>query len=92
MDPLAKLDRTRAALRVLLFIYEHEGTNLTNVIKGTPHAGQKAIYSALETLLELGLVRQEFEKRVGGERRFFMTEKGKKVAELLAKIRDILSA
>jgi len=92
MDPLSKLDASRAALRVLLFIYEHEGTNLTNVIKGTPHAGQKAIYSALETLLELGLIREEFEKRAGGERKFFMTDRGRQVAMLLVEIKNILGA
>ena len=91
MDPLIKLDEAKAALRVLLFIYEHEGTNITGVIYGTPFAGQKAVYSAVETLLELGLIREKYEKRRGGERRFFTTEKGRAVAELLKKIRDILA-
>jgi len=86
MDPLIKLDDTKAALRVLLFIHEHEGTNITNIIYGTPYAGQKAVYSAIHVLLELGLIREEYEK----ERRFFLTEKGKKVAELLREIRNII--
>jgi len=95
MDPLVKLDETRAALRVLLFIYEHEGCNITRIIYETPLAGQKAVYTAIRTLLELSLVDEKFEVKKGtmkGERKFYLTDKGRKVAELLKAVKDILSA
>ena len=91
MDPLTVLDETKAALRVLLFIYRNEGAIMTTLLRGVPSAGQKAVYTAVETLIKLGLIREVYEEKGAfGKRKFYLTEKGRRVGELLETIADIL--
>jgi len=89
MEPLALLDETKAALRVLLFVSRHEGTNITEIIRSM-QVGQKAIYTALKTLNNLNLIEEKTGSRFPYPRLFYLTEKGQNVAERLIEIERLL--
>jgi len=87
MNELSLIEH-RGSYQILLFLMKRETAYFTE-LKESLEAGQHSIYSAIKDLLYVGLVEEErvhpFNKRV-----FQLTEKGKKVAELLAEIEKIL--
>jgi len=52
--------------------------------------GQKAVYTALITLEQLALLKEETSKEFPFTRKFKLTPKGEKIAENLAQIENIL--
>jgi len=89
MQPIDKLDESKAALRILLHLYNKEQTKLTSIMQDMS-LGQKAVYTALSTLEQLALLKEETTKEFPFTRKFKLTPKGEKIAEHLAQIENIL--
>ncbi|MEM2102349.1 MAG: winged helix-turn-helix transcriptional regulator [Candidatus Bathyarchaeia archaeon] len=84
------MDESKAALRILLYLHKKGQTKLTTIIQDMP-LGQKAVYTALNTLKQLTLLKEETAKEFPFTRKFRLTQKGEKIAEHIAQIENILS-
>ena len=90
MSQIDKLDEVKATLRVLIYLHENKEAKLTTIMKGIP-IGQKALYTALSTLIELQLVEEKTSKDFPFTRNFILTRKGQETAKHLAEIEKILT-
>lgn len=89
MQPIDKLDEGKATLRILLYLHKNGQTKLTTIIKNLP-MGQKAVYTALNTLRELTLLKEETSQEFPFTRKFKLTPKGEKVAQQIVQIENLL--
>ena len=89
MQPIDKLDEGKATLRVLLYLHKQGETKLTTIIRDMT-IGQKAVYTALNTLRELSLIREETSRDFPFTRKFKLTPKGEKIAEQIAQVENLL--
>ena len=64
-------------IRILLYLLKHESANVTELIE-LLHIGRQTIYYRLKVLRIFGLLAT---RQIGVEKRFYLTEKGKKVAQ-----------
>ena len=81
----------RALLQILTTLYKNKDketivSDLIKLTKGSVHT----LYSSIDLLIELGLVKDEIKLEPTKTRYFTLTEKGKKVADFLTKIEEIL--
>lgn len=76
-------------LRVLLFLEKNEGSNITKMKNEIDDLSQAGLYTALKALLALELIRDEV-STYPRMRRFYLTEKGKRVAAKIKEIKEIL--
>ena len=77
------------AIELLLYLYRNGETTFTNAVRSLK-TGQAALYSAVSRLLEADLIKEERGETFPFTRKFKLTEKGRLVAEHLAKIEEIL--
>ncbi len=77
------------AIEFLLYLYENGETNFTNAVRSLK-TGQAALYSAVSRLLEAGLILEERGDVFPFTRKFKLTDRGRRVAMLLAEIEKIL--
>lgn len=89
MQPIDKLDEGKATLRILLYLYRKGQTKLTTIIQDMP-IGQKAVYTALNTLRELALLKEETSQDFPFTRKFKLTPKGEKIAQQIVQIEHLL--
>ncbi|MEM2917437.1 MAG: winged helix-turn-helix transcriptional regulator [Candidatus Bathyarchaeia archaeon] len=92
MQPLQKLDETKATLRVLLYLYDKKEAKLTDIIQNIPNTGQKAIYTTLKTLKQLNLIQEKTSQNFPFTRKITLTQKGQKTAEKIKQIKTILES
>jgi len=90
MQPIEKLDETKATLRVLLYLHDKKEAKLTDIIQNIPNAGQKAIYTTLTTLKQLNLIQEKTNQNFPFTRKIALTQKGQKTAEKIKQIKTIL--
>ena len=81
-----EFDELTAVNRLILFLYKHPNSKTTKILKSST-AGQKAFYSAKQFLDENGLLEVDMST---GAPLYSLNEKGKKIAEHLVKIEEIL--
>ncbi|HVP41002.1 MAG TPA: winged helix-turn-helix transcriptional regulator [Candidatus Krumholzibacteriaceae bacterium] len=89
MQPIDKLDEGKATLRILLYLHRKGQIKLTAIIQDMP-IGQKAVYTALNTLRELTLLTEETSREFPFTRKFKLTPKGEKIAQQIAQIENLL--
>ena len=89
MVPLAKLEK-RGALRVLAYLYKKEQATITDLRKGV-RVATDTLYSTLELLLKLGLITKTEEDEFPFATYYSLTDLGREVAELLARIEELLA-
>jgi len=87
MAIIRKLEK-RAALQILLYLL-NGGASRTDLRKNID-ASVDAIYSALSILLKLGLIKEETLEKFPFSVVVKLTEKGRRIAALLAEIEKIL--
>lgn len=88
-DKLRFLEATKAAA-VLIYLLEKKEAPLTTLTEDL-RLSRSTVYNTLRALLEAGLISERREEKVFPRRRLiFLTEKGKKVAELLKEVEKIL--
>ena len=75
--------------RILVLLLKERKIDLTTLKKKTGFSST-AIYSAIDAGFKLGLLKDEYERYPPNRRFIFLTEKGKKIAELLEKAYQIL--
>ena len=81
----------KGAIRFLTYLLSQPdySTIITKAVKDLD-VGQTALYSTIYKLLDAGLIREERSDRVPFTRRLILTNKGRKVAELLSQIEEVL--
>jgi len=89
MRKIAELDETKAALRVLLTLYEEGPLPRTKLMEKAP-VGKQAIYTALKTLWKLKLAEEKRSEGFPGTVLDGLTEKGKRVAKKVMEIEGLL--
>lgn len=95
MEPITKLDEIPGALQLFLALYD-EPKYITLVLKRSSNPegfiSQTALYEATRELGEkgLGLIREETEEGSRPKTFLVITEKGKRVAQKLTEIQEIL--
>lgn len=78
----------KGAIHILIYLEEKKNANLTSIMENTPKVGQTAIYTAIRKLLDQELINEK--KEPPYNRRFFsLTDRGKKVVEILKKLKEI---
>ena len=87
--PLEVLEAT-GATTIILYLYEAGEVPVSRIPEET-RIPRSTVYNTLQVLLEAGLISEHREEKVFPRRRLiFLTEKGRKVAELLREIERIL--
>jgi len=86
---ISEFDKRSATIRVLLYLLENKRVGITKIIKEID-AGQKAVYSSIEFLKKINLIKVEKNPNFPGNPLYILTEKGLKVAEHLAEVKKIL--
>ena len=93
MDSIKAIDGQTGALFIILHLSQEAGNNMRQLI-GRLNISQAAAYSSIETLIKHNLVEEKEEwgkDRRGGKRKnYYLTDKGKKVAEKLKEIEKII--
>ncbi|MCD6484091.1 MAG: transcriptional regulator [Candidatus Odinarchaeota archaeon] len=84
---LERLERI-GTLRVLLVLLKKQECNIIT-LKRSLKISQTGLYSAINTLIELGLVESKM-STFPREKLLKLTEKGRKVAEYAEKIKEVL--
>ncbi len=77
------------SIKILLFLNNKDALTLTDVKDGVP-CSLSAIYNALRKLKDAGLIEERMEDTFPRRRLISLTERGRKVAELLKEIEDQL--
>ncbi|MDI6889021.1 MAG: hypothetical protein QMC78_04965 [Methanocellales archaeon] len=90
MKRIAELDDTKGALRVLLTLLREGPLSRTKLFEKAP-IGMQATYTALEALEKLGLVKEDRSDGFPGTITNSLTEKGRRVAERVKEIENILN-
>ncbi|MEM2997180.1 MAG: winged helix-turn-helix transcriptional regulator [Candidatus Bathyarchaeia archaeon] len=80
----------RGALQILLHLHR-EGRATRTELRNHVDASMDTIYTALKVLMELGLVREESMDRFPFSVHVTLTEKGRRVAEHIAEVDEILA-
>ena len=83
------LERWRAP-RLILLLYR-EGPMMISEIKWKLKGSQYSLYNTLRLLVETGLVKERHEGEWPKRRLFELTDLGREVAELLARIEELLA-
>jgi len=77
-------------IKVLLVLAREDNLPVSIIVDRTK-SSPNAIYNALRRLIQTDLIKEEREKGFPYRRLISLTEKGRKVAELLVEIEKILS-
>lgn len=78
----------KGALKLLLHLFR-EGPKPISELKGRV-AWQHALYTAVEKLRDAGLVEEIVEREFPKRRLVALTEKGRRVAELLLRVEELM--
>jgi len=78
-----------AAPRLLVLLAKRGKMSITE-LRSSLDASGMAIYNAIKKLSQAGLVNDEYEEHFPRRRLISLTEKGRRVAELLAQIEAVL--
>jgi DNA-binding MarR family transcriptional regulator len=81
MSHITELSKSRATLRVLQFLSKEGEAKITSMVGQI--AGQRGIYTALNTLLKLGLAKERIGEEFPHPRLISLTEAGLNVAKSL---------
>lgn len=84
-----RLEKT-GAIQVLSALFHTNEPLMMMELQKKVQCSNETMRSAVEVLLELGLIQQKIEKGPPPRRLTFLTEKGRKVAEKLEEIEQIL--
>jgi len=83
------LERWKAP-RLLLLLYK-EGPLMISQIKWKLKGSQSSLYDTLRLLVETGLIREQYVGEWPRRRFFELTDLGREVAELLARVEELLA-
>jgi len=77
-------------LRVLIYLSDIGETNFQSIVEGLPLTG-RSLYSAINKLKELGLIKTRIDSSSYPPRNMIsLTDRGKRVAEYLKKVEEVL--
>ena len=86
---IAEIEK-RAALQVLVYLYKNERATITEFRKHL-RASLSTIYTAIERLGRLNLIKQTRDNTFPFSLYYELTPLGRKVAELLARVEELLA-
>ena len=81
-DTIEILEKPVGTMKILIYLHQNEKTTITGLLKNQ-HLNQRTTYSALEKLQEKDLVQQKEDTGFPKSKYYFLTNKGKTVAERL---------
>jgi len=90
LERLSRIEKPVGSMKILLYLHQHEKATITNLLK-RENLNQRTTYSALGNLQREGLIFQK--KTVGFPlcKYYFLTNKGKTLAEQLDQVATILA-
>ncbi|MEM2079418.1 MAG: helix-turn-helix transcriptional regulator [Nitrososphaerota archaeon] len=88
MKGLELLEQT-SACRVLVYLSKNDKCTVSDILNKGDFS-QTSLYNALRKLKDAGLIQEELEKEFPRRRLISLTDKGRKVAEKLEEIEQIL--
>jgi hypothetical protein len=88
--PIDVFDELSSPIRFILYIKKHPKANITEIIKGTT-AGQRALYTSKEFCKQNDLLDITVKTTIPYGPQYTLSEKGKKVADLLEELQRILN-
>lgn len=75
--------------RILVVLLKHGKLDITSLIRETGYSRQ-AVTNNVELLIKNGLARDEYEKQPPGRRFIYLTDKGRKIAQLIKQALEAL--
>ncbi len=75
--------------RILVALLKHDRLDITSIIRETGYSRQ-AVTNNVELLIKHGLAKDEYEKQPPGRRFIYLTDKGKKIAQLIKQVLELL--
>jgi len=90
IDNITCLEKPVGTMKILVHLHQNEKTTITTLLKNE-QLNQRTTYSALEKLQNEGLVFQEKSMGFPVCKYYFLTDKGKKVAERLELVAWVLA-
>ena len=86
---MAEILEQRGIVSFLLYLLRNEGKPLSVIVE---EAGinRTTVYNVINRLLQTGLIKEDYEKGFPRRRIFRLTEKGRKVAEKLLEIEELM--
>lgn len=90
IERLSTLEKPVGSMKILLYLHRHEKATITNLLK-KQNLNQRTTYSALGKLQNEGLVFQEESMGFPLCKYYFLTDKGKVVAEQLDMVAAVLA-
>ena len=89
--PLDRFDKLTSSIRVTLYLYKNPKSGITAIIRGTG-LDQKAVYHVTGFLGENKLLLVNKKEKPPYSPVLSLNEKGKKIAEYLLEVENLLSA
>ena len=77
------------SIEILVVLYNKDKLFLSELLEHLGTKDTNTVSRRLDMLREAGLVKEEGEEKFGGRRYIWLTDKGKKVAKLLANIEKL---
>ena len=77
------------SIEILVTLYNKDKLFLSELLEQLGTKDTNTVSRRLDMLREAGLVKEEGEKKFGGRRYIWLTDKGKKVAKLLTNIEKL---
>lgn len=90
IESLSALEKPVGSMKILLYLHRHEKATITKLLK-RQNLNQRTTYSALSKLQKEGLIFQEESMGFPLCKYYFLTDKGKVVAEQLDQVASILT-
>jgi len=87
---LGKLEKPVGTMKILVHLHRNKKATITNLLK-TENLNQRTTYSALGRLQEQGLIFQEEELGFPVCKYYFLTDRGKELAQQLEIVADVLT-
>lgn len=80
------------SIEILVALYSEDKLFLSELLEKLDTKDTNTINRRINTLRDVGLIKEKGEAKFGGRRYIWLTDKGKKVASLLAEIEKIMKA
>ncbi len=87
-DIFSVLEKSKS-IEILVALYDEDKLFLSELLEKLRTKDTNTINRRINTLRDIGLIKEEGEAKFGGRRYIWLTNKGKKVASFLVDIRKI---
>ena len=89
MNEIYKVLEKSKSIEILVALYNKDKLFLSELLENLGTKDTNTVNRRIETLRNVGLIKEEGEAKFGGRRYIWLTNKGKKVASLLNEIKKV---